>query len=498
MAEKNIKLTPFEQERKDVAKQILEYKKTAEANVISILYKKPDELHNINITAEDFSNNGMRVFFEIAYNIIVVEKKNVLDELTIETYLEHHKKLRDEYDNNGGYDTIEASKSYVETDNLNGYIIEMQKWSAVLKLNNYGFPIKDRLSEYSDMTTEQIYKDLEGKLNHTFIDVDDEIKTYDIFDGIENLIEELDEGDAVGLEYYNLPSLSDITGGQYLGGITLVGGLSNVGKSSFCRTTFIPSIIKNNERLVVMLNEDGLKKWQRELLVYVCNNELKYDIQKHVVRKGNYTKEVKDMLKKAAKWIEEKTQDHTITIVPFQRYQTSKAIKVIKKYASMGVKYFILDTFKMDAGNAAENSWMQMQQAMVDINDVVKPEAMNLHILITFQLNKGSAKQRYYTQDNIGVAKNIVDPASTCLMIRDVQPDEYDGESRAIRVYVPIKKGSSSNTKQALDANKRYQIIFIVKNREGAANDRQIVVEHDLSRNVIKEKGFCNIMPDSY
>ena len=41
--------------------------------------------------------------------------------------------------------------------------------------------------------------------------------------------------------------------------------------------------------------------------------------------------------------------------------------------------------------------------------DVVKPEAKNLHITCTFQLAKGSARQRYFTQDNVGVSKNIID-----------------------------------------------------------------------------------------
>ena len=43
--------------------------------------------------------------------------------------------------------------------------------------------------------------------------------------GIEELIEELNEGLAVGLPYHNMPMATKETGGQYLGSITLVGGL---------------------------------------------------------------------------------------------------------------------------------------------------------------------------------------------------------------------------------------------------------------------------------
>jgi replicative DNA helicase len=228
----------------------------------------------------------------------------------------------------------------------------------------------------------------------------------------------------------------------------------------------------------------------------LCNNIFKFDIQKHVVRDGKYSFEVKETLHKAADWLEEKTKNHLITIIPFLQYQTSKAIKEIKKYAALGVSYFVLDTFKMDAGKVTASAWMEMQQAMVEINDVIKPEVNNLHILITFQLAKGSVKQRFYTQDNIGMAKNIIDPASTCLMIRDLYEDEYSGERRALQVFRLDTTKRTQKIPVTLAKDKHYQIIFIIKNREGAANQYQIVVEHDMSRNIMKEIGICNVPVD--
>ena len=44
---------------------------------------------------------------------------------------------------------------------------------------------------------------------------------------------------------------------------------------------------------------------------------------------------------------------------------------------------------------------------------------------------------RYYTQNNIGIAKNIVDVASTCIMVRDMFEDEYTGSEskKEIKAY---------------------------------------------------------------
>lgn len=490
---KTKQLTAYQKEQIETLKKINEFKEACEANVVGIIYKNPDLLRQNHIELAEFTNNVWRVYFEIAKELILVEKKNALDSITVGIYLEKHPKLAQKYEEYNGYTLVDNAGSYIKEENFDGYLSELRKWNAVIKLEKRGFGVVDRLKDFCDMTAEEIYQEYEVYLNDTFVNINMDVKSYDISDGIYELIEELDKGLAVGLPYHNMPMLYKETGGQYLGSITLVGGLSNVGKSTFARTATIPSIIENKEKIVIMLNEDGKSKWQRELLVYVANNILKFNLQKHVVRDGNYIKEVKDALKAAADWIVEQTKNHMITIIPFEKYETAKAIKVIKKFCGMGVKYFLLDTYKMDAGKVSENSWLEMQQNMVEINDAIKPETNNVHILITFQLSKGSVKQRYYTQDNIGVAKNIIDPASTCIMIRDLYDDEFPGEKRALNV---LRSEAGKNVQVTLSKNKHYQILFIVKNREGSANQYQIVVEHDMSRNIMKEVGFCNVPVD--
>lgn len=491
------KPTPFQEELIKAAKTVKEYKLACEANIVSIFYKKPDLLYDYQLKLEDFTENTWRVYWQIAFDIVIKERKSTLDEITIGLYLEKHSKLKQKYDEYGGFDTIEKATEYVKIENINGYIAELNKWNTVLLLLKNKFPVYDRLSEFADMSLDDIYVEYEAILNHIFINADEETKSYSIDDGIDELIEELNRGTAVGLPYHDMPLLNKETGGQLTGNITLIGGLSNMGKTTLARSLCIPTTIKNDDKLVIMLNEEGKKKWQRELLVWVANNVYKFDLQKFVVRDGKYSDEVIDMLRKCADWIKNKASDNTITIIPFNKYRTDKAIKVIKKYASLGVKYFILDTFKADSGSRNDKMWLEMQQAMVDIYDTVKTDGgKDVHIVITFQLAKSSARQRFYSQDNIGQAKNIIDVASTCIMIRDVFDDEYTGEKNALKVYKLEGKNGKSKIPVNLDHDKHYQLLFIVKNREGAANSVQIVVEHDMSRNLLKEVGFTSVPVD--
>ena len=311
MAEVNKKqLTPFEKEQIETAKIIVEYKQNCEANIVSIIYKHPDEIFNTNLTTDLFSNNVWRVYFEIAYDILINEGKKVLDDMTVAFYLEKHPKLREKYNEYGGYEKIESTFKYVQIENFDGYVSELYKWKAVLKLCQRGYPVKDNIKKFTDMSYEDIYKKYECDLNDIFINVENNATRYDICDGIEELIDELDNGLACGLEYYNMPMLTQELGGQCLGNITLVGGVSNVGKSTFARSVTIPSIIMKKEKIVIMLNEEGLKKTQRELLVWVANNILNVDLQKHTVRDGKYTEETRSILLKSAEWLREQTKNH--------------------------------------------------------------------------------------------------------------------------------------------------------------------------------------------
>jgi replicative DNA helicase len=491
-------LTPYETELLLAATKVKEFKLSAEANIVSIFYRNPELLYAYdNLKLEDFTNNIWKVFFTIAHDIIIKEKKQSLDEITVGLYLEKHDKLKAKYEEYGGYDTIEKAKEYVKEENMTGYINELHKWNAILQLLKMKFPVYDKLSEFADMNAEEIYASYESKLNHIFVNVEGEVKSYNIAYNIKGLIEKLDEGLAVGLPYYNLPMITKETGGMLCGNITLIGALSNVGKSTFARNGILQSIVEKNEKIVIMLNEDGLEKWQREYLVWVANNIYKFDLQKYVVRDGKYSPEVKEILYKSAEWIEKQEENKTITIIPFKRYKTSLAIKIIKKYASLGVTQFMIDTFKNDAGKVSDNAWLDMMQNMVELYDVVKPDSKNLHLTCTFQLEKGkTARQRYYSQDNIGMSKNMIDPVSTCVMLRNLFEDENTGGLKELKVFRLEGKNGRTKIPVQLNRDKKYQIAFIIKNREGSANEYQIVLEHDLSRNTLKEIGIVSVPVD--
>lgn len=499
MAEKNkSKLSPFEQEKRETKKKLSEYKLACEANVVSILYKDPEHLYNTNLELNSFTSNVWKVYWQIAYSVIVSENKTSLDEVTIGMYLNKHPKLKEKYAEYGGYDTISAAMQYVKTENLDAYISELRKWNVVTDLCERGFPVKDRLSDYADMSEEEIYNEQEAYLNHVFANSSSNIKSVNVFDGMYKFIEELNNSSEVGMPFYNAQFLTAEVGGFNLNGhIYGLGAGSGTGKSNMAFNWIIPSAIECGEKVVMMINEEDERRVRKELIVYVANNIFKEDLQKRTLRDGGFDKETIDLLRKCADWLDKKKDEHILTVIPLERYSVNIAIKIIKKYSSaFGVRVFILDTLKESFDAKTDEIYKSMMRDMVALYDVIKPSAKNVGLFVTYQLGKGSLKMRYLTNNEIGQAKSIVDVMSVNLMMRRPYEDEYEGGAKEIIGYRPDGKDGRSKVAIKLKKEENPMITFICKNRFGISGGQQIISSCDLSRNVYKDIGFASIPQD--
>lgn len=499
MAEKNkTKRSAFEQEKEDIKKKVREYKLSAEANVVAILYKDPEQLYNVSVKLESFSSNVWRVYWQIAYDIIVTENKSVLDEMTVGMYLEKHPNLRDKYIEYGGFDTIFAATGYVNVANLDGYVSELNKWGAVLSLCERGFPVKERLSDYADMTEEEIYNEHEAYLNHIFANSSSGIKSVNVFEDMYEFIDELNNGNDIGMPFYHADLLTAEVGGFNLNGhIYGLGGSSGSGKSNMAFNWVVASAIEQGERVVMMINEEDERRVRRELLLFVANNIFKEELHKRTLRDGNFDSETIDLLKRCADWLDKKKDEHILTVIPLERYSVNTAIKIIKKYSSaFGVRVFILDTLKESCDAKTDEIYKSMMRDMVALYDVVKPSAKNVGLFVTYQLGKSSLKMRYLTNNEIGQAKSIVDVMSCNVCIRRPYEDEYEGGSRELTCYRPEGVNGKTKIPFKLKKEDNPMITFICKNRFGVSGGQQIVSSCDLSTNVCKDLGMCNVPQD--
>ena len=128
--QKKRQLSAFEEEILKSYKKVMEYKVICEANIVSLLWKNTELFHTYSLVLEDFTENMWKVFWQIAYDIVVKEGKE-LDEITTEFYLEKHPKLKAKYDNYGGYEKIIATSEYVKESNM------LPEKTKLKELNNH-------------------------------------------------------------------------------------------------------------------------------------------------------------------------------------------------------------------------------------------------------------------------------------------------------------------------------------------------------------------------
>ena len=492
MAEKNVKLTPYEKKQAEAAKQILEYKLGAEASIVSMIYNNPDLLRETNLELNEIHNNCWRVYFEIARDLIINEKKVTLSEVDIGLYLEKHSKLADKYYNEyGGYQTIENASAYIKEENFESYLRDLRKWNAVARLIKCGFPCdKDRLSEICDMSAEELYDEYTVYLNDIFANVDNNIKSYNGFDGMKNLIDELDSGKNVGIPFANCDILNKETGGMLGGNIIGIGAASGVGKSTLSINYIFPSMVKYNLKAVFIINEEDENKFKKEAIIWYCSNVLKHPISKRVLRDGNFDKETKEVLYKAAEWFESQKENRNITIIPLEQYTARTVVKLIKKYTKMQVDVIVLDTLKESYDSRDKESWKSLMTDCVDFYDCIKHT--NSCMVITYQLVKN--KSKYLTNADIGISKGILDIFSLNIFFRRPLQTEYEGGKDELYCYEPIKN-SNSRLEFKLKKDKHYMIGFISKNRFGVS-DIQVISEADFSINQYKDLGYCVVLQD--
>lgn len=489
MAEKNKKPNAFEQQQIEAAKTVIEYKLGSEASVVAMMYKNPDLLRESNLTLSDFHNNCWKVYFEIAKDLIINERKVTISEIDIGLYLDKHPKLAKKYNEYGGYATIEAAGTYVNEQNFEGYVIDLRKWNTVIKLIQRGFPCdKERISKICDMSTEELYGEYTVHLNDVFANVDNNIKSYNGFEGMRELIDELDAGKNVGIPFANCDILNKETGGMLGGNIIGFGASSGVGKSTLSINYIFPSMIKYGLRAVFIINEEDENKFKKEALCWYCTNELKHSVPKHVLRDGKFDKETKEVLYKAAAWFESMKDDHTITIIPLEQYTAKTVIKLIKKYAKMGCDVIVLDTLKESFDSRNKESWKSLMTDCVDFYDCIKHT--DTAMVITYQLTKN--KSKYLTNADIGVSKGILDVFSVNVFFRRPLQTEYEGEREELHCY-EVKGKSRIPFK--LKKDEHYMIEFISKNRFGNS-DIQIVSKADFSVNKYEDKGYCIVAQD--
>lgn len=485
-------------ERKNILEDISRGLDNAELFYVASIYLDPELLYEYTVPITSFSKKSHYAFYYgIAYNMIIKEKYEALDNLSVDTYVEQRsKKTKDRYESLGGYNTISIAMEVVDERNIQAIHENVLKYHTIRKLLARGWDIPRIWDKIKGYTLQQLQTYIESQVNESFIDnsLTSDEHVEDLTHGLKEMVKEANRGDLMGMPY-NSNLVNSVLNGMKLGEATFLAAMSGVGKTYLTTLLTVVGLIKQQEKVLIIANEEGKTKFQRELLTYVCNNEisLRSDyfkgtyIEKSRFFVGNFSRIEAELLSAGIKWMEENIPDGTLNFIELNSFSTDKSIKIIKRHAlTKGIKYFVIDTFKHDNdinSSKSDNSWLDLQQSSVKLYNTIKESNLNVHLMMTYQLSK--TKRKYLDQTSLGNAKNVIDIASTLILVRPMMVSEKEN----IEVY--NTRGDLVNIDKDLD----YMVLFFDKNRSGSVS-RQVVLRVDYARNMFADVGTTQISED--
>lgn len=484
-----------------IKNELREKSKNFESNIVVKLWENPQLYLDYNtLGTKNFINEIWKVYFAIGKKMI--EKGyTTFSDVDTALFLQNTNDLKEKYEEFGGFSKVSDLFGIGSDDNLEVFINNIKKYSSLYSIIDTFTFTEDLITKLNSYDLDNVCNYFNAKFNDIFVNVTNGVITSKLNEGLDDIIQKANEGIDLGLPIINSPILSNNIKGWRLGQITIFAGLSGTGKSSWMIDVLFPAVFESDEPIVVMLNEQDNVKFKQQFMTYIINNiilkESSESFESGRWLEGGFSAKEMDWLNQAKAIIEEKESTNKMIIAELVTYSRRTAERIIKKYANLGVKRFVLDTFKLscDETEMNESSWLSMMQDMVAFDNLVKPSNLNVSLLCTMQLQKGARLNRFLCVDNLAMAKNVIDVASVALLMRRLYPDEYPSQSHELKVYNYIE-GTNIKQEVTLNPEKDYCIIFIDKNRNGSAQKYQIVCEQDLGKLTYKEVGICNIMPD--
>lgn len=445
-------------------------------------------------------DNGIRSF----------EDTTVYSYITSKPKESNKKSYFERYDEYGGFSTVQELMNECNTGKGNEeyHFSEIQKYESLRQMqdnNMIDVSNVDHIAKLVNMNLKDLQTYCSTKVKDVFSQINSgEVIEYDLTEDIEEAVDELDEGEEVGLPLFDSPRLTKKINGQKLGNLMYLVLSSGVGKSSIVTEKFVLSVFEHNvkaldpknnlefEKAIIFVNEEGKKRWQSRLLATVASRILKKPIPRDVVNRGKFSEENRAILKEAARWLK---QNHPslIKLIVLKKYRIEDVINKIELYRPRGYDKIYFDTFKPDLSQKVER-WLAFSNSAQDLYDCIKEEAYNCSCLATVQMKIGK-EFRYIDLDSIGKSMEIVEVAAIVMAGRLIFSDEYPNCTNALQPYNWEKSnfdGKWHKKEYILDPEKKYLILFLPKNREGS-EDEQIVFEVISDLNIWKEVAFVQV-----
>ena len=494
----------------------------SECYLVGLFWSNPElyiQYNESKIKHTTFGNPVWSFYFYIGQQLIQQNKRD-FDIFTVEDYLSRTKKLADNYEEFGGYNTIAEVMEDVKQKQINfeGYYDDVKKYDMLRDLCwKFGKVIITVTGNYNYkiMSSQEIGEYWQKQLNLSLLKCEGKIEDFSLVEGLDEFLVDIDENPTIGMPFHKSPKLTDLCNGWDYGNIYIYSSASGAGKSSYTMEKIILACIMQKEPLLILANEMSISEYRKLLLITVMGNEM-YEwmvenghsqFARKNMDKGNFSVEDKMKLKQAIKIVNELTAGNRniIKFVSLDDYTMDNVEKTIRHFADQGYRRVIIDTCKpCDGGSASQARWEKFTNDFERLHKLARTNGggLNLAIWTTLQLADTTINQKFLDETCLAESKKIKNVSSVVFHVRAVFDDEYDTQKRPITVYnfdhSPDAPKGYERKSFKLNKSQEYQymLLFCSKNRRGMSNNTGadvLVYQVSFNSNRWKEIGWTKI-----
>lgn len=464
-----------------------------EAAFVFCLWKEPElyaDYMNLNSGQSKTLYDEDAIFYYGVGRGMYSAGYQTFDAISCETFLSDKPSSKKKFDEYGGFSEVMKLKSLVDTNNMDTYFDRICRRNALLTIANKTEEMLSNVERFDAATAEDVYNAFD-LVNSTAAIDSSQREVIEELDVDEEFIESCIRGDEMGLSFSNMAKILNYLLLGLAPGLTMVAGQSGSGKTSFSFEVFLMGLVANGNKVAIVSNEMGIKRYKEMLLIHILTVDLNYyGITRKQIRMGKYTEEQKEMIDKALKISHEKYKG-LVFFLKMYNNNIGKILKQIKRLKNKyGVEVIMYDTFKSDDESTTESMW---QSLLLDSRRLFQTcDKLHLPCITTYQLAPHTINQRYLDVGCLSNAKQIKETYETMIFFRRLWDDEYPDKKYDVHPYKLNNEDNKVHDVIELDEDKMYYILFLDKTRSD--QDKQcLLFEWNPRFNKWKELGFCKV-----
>ena len=481
-----------------------------ESYFIGLLWNNPMDgygQYESRLNGDDFLHDVWGFYYDLG-KLMYRDGVSTFDKVTTVSKMKEYN-LEIDFENYNGYKTIQDVTTITEEadGNLEYYYNAIDKNRVIVQLIKlFGGKIISNNGNYDHekMTAKQLLLYWSDKVETIGLDAFTNYETENLYVDAEEFLDEIESESANMLPWYNDWYVNNLTQGVPRGHMTIVGAHSNVGKSSIMVDKFVMSCIANQEKTLIVLNEEDAHSFRQKVLLSILLHEFHTGIQRSRLTNNALSDEDKGKIRQAFQRMNELMDgdESMIKVVYMEQYQIESLEMIVKFWARRGYTNVLIDTHKVSDGYKQRQRWEAFIEDTRALYRLTRPDAggLNLRTVLTVQLADSHIKDRWLGFDAIGEGKAIKNEASIVLMFRPIFAEEYD----TLHVYRKVKDGISGeyvSEDVEISKDKTYYLLFTPKNRFGPNTDNGaeiIVWEVNFNFNSFKPIGWTRSVGRDY